>query len=328
MKKFLTILLIAVLAVASVFTFTACDNGSKTDGKTGLLYKKNRDGEYVIYKYVDDGRTSTKLDIADEIKDIEAELNNGTKLVIRKGAFADNNTIEELVIPASVTEVEAGALEKMKKLSTLSVAFVGKTVLSDAYYAESKKEDGKSVDAERTIAHYFSEQAYDEGVSVTVNYGAGSKTVYMPATLTKVVVNPVDNYSIPMYAFNGTYNILDIELGEKVDAIGTFAFANSRIQSIVIPANVKTIYESAFASSALLKSVSYAGSDLVIKAEAFSGCAKFETFNSTQKYTLNCDKVASIGRGAFDFGNDKEYTTSSVATSIDLELAFGEQDYK
>ena len=325
MKKFLTILLIAVLAVASVFTFTACDDGAETDGKKGLLYKKNRDGAYVIYKYVDDGRTSTELDVAQEVKDIQAELDDGTKLIIRKGAFAGNDTIKKLVIPASVTEVEAGALEKMEKLEELEVAYVGKTALSDAYYAESKKADGKSVDAERTIAHYFGTEAFDNGVSVTVNYGAGSKTAYMPATLTKVTVNPVEAYSIPMYAFNSAYNILNVELGDMVDAIGTFAFASTRLTSITLPVGVKTVYESAFANSVLLKTVTFNGSDLVIKAEAFSGCVKFESFNSTTKNYVDCTKVASVGRNAFNFGNDNEYDFSNVTNT---DVAFGEQGHK
>ena len=128
-----------------------------------------------------------------------------------------------------------------------------------------------------------------------------------------------------MYAFDGAYNILNVELGANVDAIGTFAFANTRFTSITLPATVKTIYESAFANSSLLKTVTFAGSDLVIKAGAFSGCAKFDSFNSTEKNKIDCTKVTSVGRNAFDFGNDTVYTHVNITNP---EQAFGEQKYQ
>ena len=40
------------------------------------------------------------------------------------------------------------------------------------------------------------------------------------------------------------------------------------------------------------------------------------------------DVIAAIGRGAFDFGNDKVYSPVNFEKSSVLEIAFGEQDYK
>lgn len=327
MKKFLTIIIGVMLAVLAAFSLTACDGDQTVSGKKGLLYKKTNSGEYVIYRYVDEGKGVTELDIASYLTDIQGELDGGAELIIKKGAFANNNTLTKVVVPDSVTEINAGAFEKMSKLEELVVPFVGKTANSDLFYGESKKAEDKSVDSARTIAHFFGAQSYDAGMSVTINYGASSTTVFMPVTFSKITVTASYDYSIPMYAFCGAFNLAEVVLGENVDGIGEFAFSETFIESIELPSKVSTIYKSAFKNCGLLQSVEF-NSSIAIKEEAFMGCKKMSYFDSDVANTVNFSNVTELGVKSLQFGKKDVKFGFSSAGSHDIDAAFGSQEYK
>ena len=265
MKKVLKTLIAVMMAAMLVFSVTACKDGSNGDDGVGVEYKKI-DGVYTIYNYGQEDDV-TVLDLGEALgEDI-------TDVRIKKGAFSGNSKLTKIIVPATVTKIDAGAFEKMGALVTLELPFVGESANSDIYYAESKKAEGKAVDSARTIAHLFGTEEYDMGAPVTVSYNdKSSTTCYMPLTFREVIINAESNYSIPMYAFSGAVNLTSVVLKGKVDAIGENAFKGCKeLTEIELPETVTTICKDAFNGCAKLKTLTVKAETITVKEGAFVG---------------------------------------------------------
>lgn len=240
----------AALTAVVAFGAVACADTGKGGSDSGLLVKKFSGDEYhTVYGYNGgyEGESET-LDIGKYASDNDIVIGR-----IKEGAFEDNNTLKEIIVPATVETIDAGAFKQMKKLEKITLPFIGINANSDAYFGESGKEEDKATDAERVFSHVFGTEEYDGGASVTANYGSSTATYYLPATLTEVTVSPAEAYSIPMYAFSGVAQIGKVTLGDNVDAIGAFAFENCGVQKITFTDDLKNIYESAFVGATSLK---------------------------------------------------------------------------
>lgn len=265
MKKVLKTLIAVMMAAMLVFSVTACKDGSNGDDGVGVEYKKI-DGVYTIYNYGQEDDV-TVLDLGEVLgEDI-------TDVRIKKGAFSGNSKLTKIIVPATVTKIDAGAFEKMGALVTLELPFVGESANSDIYHAESKKAEGKAVDSARTIAHLFGTEEYDMGAPVTVSYNdKSSTTCYMPLTFREVIVNAESSYSIPMYAFSGAVNLTSVVLKGKVDAIGENAFKGCKeLTEIELPETVVTICKDAFNGCAKLKTLAVKAETITVKEGAFVG---------------------------------------------------------
>lgn len=274
MKKVLkTIAVILLVAITAVSVF-ACDGGAGTPTKKGLLYKKI-DGVYTVYKYVDEGKGVTTLDIGAELS---AKGVTADQIKIQTDAFKGNDTLTEIIVPSTVTEIAQGAFAGMKKLVSITLPFVGMNALADATLGETVdgEDDGivKSVDSERTIAHIFGQEDYDEGVQMGIKYGISDNTevvCYVPLTLKNITIKPEGEYKIPMCAFNGFSKSVNVKLEGNVTEIGEYAFADCRqLHSFVLPETVKVIHTGAFKGAINLKSFDF-GKVEEIGKNAFEG---------------------------------------------------------
>lgn len=251
MKKLFRTLIIAVLVVVSAISMVACDNnGNET--KKGLLSKQfSGEDFYTVYRYTDAGDGITELSVELEGKEIGR---------IMEGTFSGDVLLNKLTIAKSVTEIQTGALKNMKKLTTLTIPFVGLNANADAYMHETDGQENKAVDAKRTFAYIFGSEEYEYGSKITSNYGAGTEDRYIPATLNAVIVSPKENYKLPMYAFAGVTIITNVKLDEKVIAIGTHAFDGCRsMTDLTISKEVKNIYAEAFKGCENLKAINFNG---------------------------------------------------------------------
>ena len=274
MKKVLkTIAVILLVAITAISVF-ACDGGTGTQTKKGLLYKKI-DGVYTIYKYVDEGKGVTSLDIGEELK---AKGVTADQIKIQTDAFKGNDTLTEITVPSTVTEIAKGAFSGMKKLVSITLPFVGMNAVADVTVGETidEEDDGivKSVDSERTIAHIFGDEDYDEGVNINVKYAPSDDmqtTCYVPLTLKNITIKAEGEYKIPMSAFNGFSKSVNIKLEGNITEIGEYAFADCRqLHSFVLPETVKVIHNSAFKGAINLKSFDF-GKVEEIGKNAFEG---------------------------------------------------------
>lgn len=292
MKKVLKTLLISLLAICMILPIVACDNSSSSDSTPGLKYKKIH-GVYTIVDYVQEEGV-TELNIGEKLPE------NVTNVRIKKGTFAGNATLTKVIVSDKITLIDAGAFEKMGKLSSIELPFIGKTANSDATLSETQKgteEYNKAVNSERTIAHIFGTEEYDAGVSITINYdNTNTVTCYVPLTLKEVIVNATKDYSIPMYAFNGAVNLNSIKLLGKIDQIGEYAFVGVKeMTEISIPSTVKKIRVGAFMECSKLATVTFAEGISLEKIEknAFA-LTKVKADDVKKVYTMTDDQVKDI----------------------------------
>ena len=249
MKKLLKILIVSILAICSVFSLMACTPSNKGDKDPGLqMYLNNEKGYYVISGYVCDGET-TKVTIP-------AEKNGYPIGEIKSNVFNGNSVITEIVVPTSVVKINESAFAGIKKLAKITLPFVGKTANADSYFNQTADAEDKSVDVERTFAYIFGTESFEGAVPVTANYNAGEsnvKTYYAPITLKEVTIETKDVYGLPMYAFDSNPIIEKINLDEKIDKIGDFAFNGCQLlKNITISADVTYIGKNAFYNAKVL----------------------------------------------------------------------------
>ena len=241
MKRLFKTLIIVLLVVASAFTMFACDGGDSSTQKKGLTLKRGTGEElYTLYRYIDEGDNLTVLNLAEKA---------GDKSIGRivDGAFSGNNTLVEVIVPTTVTEIQSSAFKNMNKLKKITIPFVGANANADAFANQTADSEDKAVDSKRTFAYIFGAEEYDFGSKIDSNYGAGTDTRYIPFCIEEIVVKPANEYQIPMYAFAGAKLFEKVTLGDKVTAIGEHAFDGCRdMTTIEIPASVKVIYASAF----------------------------------------------------------------------------------
>ncbi len=335
MKKVLKIILVAILSIATVLSVTACANTENGNTKSGLLYKKEKDGVYVIHGYKDDGSNKSEITL-----DINEDKDDDV-IRIKKGAFSGNTTLKKIIVSAEVKEISAGAFENMHALETLEVPFIGKLASADAYYKEtaSAPADKKAIDSERTIAHFFGTTEYEKGAKVDVKYiKDGSETTitcYMPVTFKNVIINAPATYSIPMDSFNGAINVKTIEIKGDVKAVGERAFKGTGITQITLPASVKNVYEGAFEGCLSLNAVLIAesASDIALGDNAFKGCVKMNYIGkgAIEDKTIDLEKFGTIGVKALDFGRtllgDAGYIVKNIVTGENVALYFGDTKY-
>ncbi len=311
MKKVFNILLAIMMVVVCAFSFTACTQTDDAGNQEkGLLIKKMNE-IYTIYDFVDDGSFNGTLDIGAILA--EKNLDNVT---IKKGAFDGVSTITKLIVSDKVTEIEEGAFRKMQNLVEIELPFVGKNAIADARYRQTDDQVNKSIGKERTIAHLFGTESYDGGAEITNSFGA----IYLPASLRTVTVNATEKvayasgdktgYAIPYQAFQGATNLTNVNLiGQNLFEIGEEAFNGcTNLNSIIIPATVKTIHK-----------------------DAFKDCTNMSKVNSTDAMTVNFGNItAEIKEGAFNFGkaNAKYNVTNAGTYASALETIFGATDFQ
>ena len=311
MKKVLKLVLIVALAVLTAISMVACvDNGGSNSSKKGVSGSVVSGNIFEIRKYyAKEGET--ELVISKEALNL---TDNVEKIRIKSNAFASNSTLTKITVSADVFEISQGAFAKMTALESLELPFVGRYFNSDAFLTGGQAVE-KAVDAERTIAHLFGEDEYDKGSQITVKYGTESKTVYVPETLSSVVINntTTKEYNIPMYAFNGVTKLTNIELKGNIEGIGEFAFENvANINTLTLPATVKNIYKGAFKGARIQNILLDANATGVkIYADAFANMPLLNYFGKAVQtipaYTIDFNGVdiATLSLNAFNLSAAK-----------------------
>lgn len=302
MKRLFKIFALAALGVAMLAMAAACNGETNRTGETGLLVKRfSGDEYYTVYGYNGgfEGESSV-LDIGAYAEEHDIVIGR-----IQEGAFEDNNTLTEIIVPSTVETIDAGAFRSMRRLEKITLPFVGLNADSDSYLGESADAEDKAVDSERIFCHIFGTEEFEQGAAVTANYGSSTATYYLPYTLTEVTVAPAGDYGIPMYAFSGVAQLSKITLGEGVNAIGAFAFENCGVQNITLPSTLKNIYDSAFVGATALRDngISFEGLTLEkIGAHAFEATG----------LTSLAVNVQTIGEYAFAGSSLRSVTVTGV----------------
>lgn len=137
---------------------------------------------------------------------------------------------------------------------------------------------------------------FGEGYMEDFSYYSVPWKDYVDQIKEVVIYGPQDElksciFSIGRYAFSGCKNLKKISIPVSVEIIGLAAFSGSGIESIHLPANLKTISSAAFSGCTNLKSVEFPEALTKIESRAFekSGLIRMEL----------PDTVTTMGSGVF-----------------------------
>lgn len=305
MKNFIRVFLTCIMALVCCFGLLACDKSQNEQGETGVqLVKYRGDDFYTVIGYVDDGET-TSLDLNEYNKD---------GVVIKKiasNAFDGNDTLTEVIVPNTITEMGEGAFAGMKKLSSLTLPFVGRFANADAFPDQtgSAEEGEKAVNSERTLGYLFGKTYFEGGIAVN-NSASGSEAssstpIYVSTHFNKVKIEPKEEYAIPTYAFFGFKPLQTVELSDKVVAIGSYAFGSCDVlKKVTFSSALKDIYEGAFSGCAKLTTIDIPANSQITKLndKVFYG-------TGIKNITLGAN-ITSIGKQCFANSALREITFS------------------
>lgn len=341
MKKFVRLLIISLLALATAFSLFACSGANGKTEEKGIIAKKlSGDNFYTVIGYGAEDGVDT-LDVASA-----AKQKYGEQIVvgrIRTGAFDGNTTLTEIILSDSAADdidltIDAGAFKNMRALKKITLPFVGANAYSDAYYNETEPAKGdelKATDKERLFGYIFGEEESEYSAAITQFYGDTSEetaTFYIPATLREITVSAASEINIPMYAFYGISGITTVNLNGEIKAIGQAAFKNAvGLKKINIPASVKVIYENAFEGAESIRTFTIdSGSTLTaIKDNAFKGTkltafdisgtqvkeiGNYAFYNSSLTSFIFSEGIETIG--AYAFANCKNLTVNAPDCTI------------
>lgn len=330
MKKFVKLLIISIMIIASVCSFAACSNDADKSGEAGIVCKKlTGDDFYTVIGYGAEkdaeNKDVTTLDISAAAKTKYGE----TAVVgrIRTGAFDGNTTLKEVIVTDSVEGVELtideGAFKNMRALEKITLPFVGASRISDADINETAPALGdakKATDKERSFGYIFGEEENGASSKITLTYGDVSGQTadfYIPAALTEITINASKEINIPMYAFCGLTRVETVLLSGNVKAIGRAAFKNmDKLSKISVPKSVKVIYDEAFVGTSKLKvfgenGLSFEEGSLL--TEIKSGAFKETSLTS---FDISGTQVKVIGDNAFYNSALRTFTFSATIEKV------------
>lgn len=253
-KRFLlSALLTAVIAIAATFTFAACNKQSAPPPSEGLEYELSYFGDFYILTGMG---TCT-----DENVVIPSSYSNLPVQEIAKEAFAYNTFIKSVVIPDSITSIEADTFNGCTGIERVTLgggvtsvgnrAFEGCTSLKSITIPDRVTSVGESAFCDCTSLE-----------SAVIGYRVTSigNFAFEGCTSLKSIAIPDRVVEINRHTFDGCSVLESVTLGNKVQSLGDWAFYNcTNLKSITIPVSVTKIGYFTFENCSQLESVYYKG---------------------------------------------------------------------
>lgn len=251
-----------VLAVATVFAFSACDKKENTVKQYGYAYEieeetlsddngdalkdeKGNDKKALIIKGLYVGQDTQNEFDAGFGKSIELEISDSGDFNIYNEANGDNQFDENgnVLDPKN----NLGHFENYAEIRIAADAFSGQKILKSVKLGGKVTEIGanafagcsglttmtvpfvgtkaKAYNVNKSFASLFGTAEVTGCTSTTVTYNEGNTaTYYLPSGLTEVVVNYSENTELPEYSFAGITVLKKVTLN-NVTEIGSNAFA-------------------------------------------------------------------------------------------------------
>ncbi len=265
------------------------------------------------------------------------KIDNKVVKSVGYGAFAENENVVGVTIPAQVTDLQYGVFASCANLETVTFKAGSKLqkIAARAFANCSKLQSISLPDSVQTIEE--NGFAYCNNLKA-INFGNGLKEIekyaFYYSGVTQVHI-PDTTTAIGEAAFSGCRSLNDVTLGSGLKGIesGVFYFC-SNLKQIEIPDNITYISDEAFMSTGLT-SAEIPDSVTSIGSLAFYGC------QSLKKAVIG-NKLAYIANNAFEscalteivwggkvekigmdsFARNKNLTTVSIPNSV-TEIEYG-----
>lgn len=295
MKKFLGLILIAIVGAFCVASLFACDG----------YYFGDR------YTLSEDGQ-SYSLDNMNAKSDVDYVIPSEHKglpvTALGSSALSPCSNMVSITFPASITKVGADA-------------FAGCTEVESVYVSDIGAWAGISFTSEQSNPPFYAKKLYNNNELVTeldlpdTVKSIGTCAFIGYSELTKVTL-PASVEEIGNSAFCGCGNLQSVNMSEAVQSIGCYAFSKcEKLRSVIIPDSVTEIRCDAFSLCHGLVSVTIGKNVEYIEGDAFEECLKLiEVYNRSA-----LDIVAgSYGYGAVG-ANALEIQTSDFKSKLSLD---------
>lgn len=211
-------------------------------------------------------------------------------------AFYYCTALQKIEIPANIREIKEGAFANT--LGMTSVMFAPNSKLT-------------SIGADAFASSSFSSVAIPASV---ISIGDGAFAQRMGAPLTSVTFAEKSQLRIiGKQAFSDTFRLQSINLPAQLESIGTFAFINSGLKEVTIPASVTSFGAGAFAACHSLTAINveevnavYVDVDGVVYDKAKTTLVEYPAGNARSDYSI-LNTVTAIEEDAF-YGSWNLYT--------------------
>ncbi len=287
-------------------------------------------------------------------------INGQIYTITQVGSFSGCAGLTGIIVPSTVTTINASAFSGCSALESMILPFVGGSVKTATQTYQYP------------LGYIFGATPYEGSTNVTQYYygSSTSSTTYptyrIPSSLRSVTITggnilrgafyncsmltnitiPEGVTSIEPYAFYGCAGLTSITIPEVVTSIGSAAFKNcSNLREIEIPAVVTSISGSVFSGCSNLREIEIPAGVTSIGSSAFSGCSNLREIEipagitSVDSHTFfGCSRltnitipenVTSIGSSAFSGCSSLESMTlpiigySATVTSASTSTLFG-----
>ena len=239
----------------------------------------------------------------DNLKNITFE--EGTTK-IANGLFANNDSIEKIVIPNTVTSIENDAFYKCSKLKEVSFSNSLISIGSNAFSSDKLIEKAEISDTVTTIKEgaflgcsNLSEVKLSKRLKELGGYAFGDcdslTSITIPKSLEKTTMGLYPNYirNFQWGVFISCDNLKNITFEEGTTKIVNGLFANNdSIEKVVIPNTVTSIENDAFYKCSKLKQIDIPNSVTYIGTYDFAGCVSLEQIKLPKN-------IVSIEEGTF-----------------------------
>lgn len=309
----------------SVCSDSYTDSYTNATGSVGLAYSQNADGTLTI--------TGIGLCTDTDVIVYSTTADGKSVTAIAEGAFAGNNTIKTLYLPASIKTIGEGAFASCTALTSITVEAENKNFAAVGGVLYTKDMTGivafpagialteytvsKSITSIRpsAFAGCFNLTQFkladatsklfqvSNGVLYKLDaYGNPATLIAYPAGKTdSAFVSGLSTATIGDYAFYGASKLRSISI-DGVSTIGDYAFANCvGLTSLVIPNTTRELGEFAFAGCTKLSSISFGKSLDYISRSCFSNCVSLtyleipDTITKIEAYAFsNCMGLNSL----------------------------------
>lgn len=265
------------------------------------------------------------------------KIDNKVVKCVGYGAFAENENIVGVTIPAQVTDLQYGVFASCANLETVTFKAGSKLqkIAARAFENCSKLQSISLPDSVQTIEE--NGFAYCKNLGA-VDFGNVLKEIdnyaFCDSGVTRVRI-PNSTTAVGASAFSGCDSLNEVTLGSGLKGIERGVFSNcSNLKQIEIPDNITYISDEAFMDAGLT-SVEIPDSVTSIGEEAFYGCGSLKkaVIGNNLAYVAysafySCalteimwgGKIEKIGKSAF--AQNKNLTTVSIPNSV-TEIEYG-----
>ena len=300
-KKIFTILLSALILCLCVPISTACKENPNFS--SGLEYELiNNNTEYQV----------KGLGTCTDTKIIIPSIHNNIPVKsIKNSAFAECNTLTNVIIPNSVTNIGFRAFYYCDSLKSIiipnSVTSIGASAFESCNSLNFNIKDGlKYLGNSENKYLYLADTVSTNITSATIDSGCrfiGDYAFSWCDSLTNVMISN-NVLSIGKNAFEYCNSLESIELPNSITSIGYYAFAYCNLKSVTISENVTSLASKLFYYCTSLTSVTIGNKVTNIGYEAFRGCYSLNSIKyrgaQSQWSKINKDSSWDLDAGSYE----------------------------